>query len=157
MSQRGGFLRRSGSPPRDLSEERAEEALLDAWPAANGAVRAEHRGDALVLWVPIHRPWWLRGPLSWLLPLRREKGIALDELGREVWNACDGNRRLEDIIESFAERHQIRFHEARLCVLAFLRSLMERNLVVLAVPESRPEAEEATEADRARTRQEIVA
>lgn len=140
MNGRRGLLRRPDSASNDFLKDK-EDALLDARPAINSAVRTEQRGDALVLWVPIRRPWWLRGPLSWLLPLRREKGIALDELGQEVWRECTGERRLEDIIESFAERHQIRFHEARLCVLAFLRSLVERNLVVLAISEEGPSAD----------------
>lgn len=144
MNRRRGFLRRPDAASRDLLQGK-EDALLDARPAINSAVRAEQRGDALVLWVPIRRPWWLRGPLSWLLPWRPEKGIALDELGQEVWRECAGERRLEDVIESFAERHQIRFHEARLCVLAFLRSLVERNLVVLAIADESPSADRAAD------------
>ena len=113
-----------------------QSQLLDAVPVHNHAVRAERRANALLLWVPIQRRRWMLGPLSWLLPFRDEKGIALDALGQEVWQACDGKRRLEEIIEQFAEHHQLRFHEARLSVLQFFRSLVERNLVALVVPQA---------------------
>jgi hypothetical protein len=83
--------------------------------------------------VPIRRRFWLTG-LAWFLPFRKEKGIALDAVGSTVWVACDGRRRVEEIVEGFAARHQLRFHEARLSVGQFLRSLVERNLLVLAVP-----------------------
>ncbi|MEM9914997.1 MAG: PqqD family protein [Planctomycetota bacterium] len=105
--------------------------LLAAVPTRNAAVREEQRGEALVLFVPIRRRWWLRGPLSWCLPLRGEKGVALDALGQEVWRACDGQRDLEALVEAFAQRHRLGFHEARLTVMRFLRMLAQRNLLVL--------------------------
>ena len=112
------------------------DQMLDAIPTCNRAVRVEPSGDTLVLWVPIRRRFWLAG-LAWFLPFRKEKGIALDAVGSSVWSACDGRRRVEEIVEGFAERHQLRFHEARLSVSQFLRSLVERNLLVLAVPGAR--------------------
>ncbi len=110
------------------------DALLDAVPTPNAAVRAERRGAAIVLWVPLQRRWWNRGVFRWLWPLREEKGYALDRLGQEVWEACDGARPLERIVEDFARRHRLRFHEARVAVLTFLRTLVERRLVALVGP-----------------------
>jgi hydroxyacyl-ACP dehydratase HTD2-like protein with hotdog domain len=108
--------------------------LLDAVPRRNDAVRVEPRGAGLLLWVPLQRRWWTRGVFEWLLPLRKEKGIELDALGREVWEACDGQTTLEAIVESFAQHHRLRFHEARLSVGAFLALLLERRLMVMEVP-----------------------
>jgi hypothetical protein len=108
--------------------------LLDAVPMCNRAVRVERRGNALILWVPIQRRWWMSGPLGWFLPFRGEKGIELDALGQQVWQACDGERCIEEIVEEFAAEHRVRFHEARLSVMQFLRALMQRNLVALVVP-----------------------
>ncbi len=107
--------------------------MLDLVPAANRAVRAERRGQTLILYVPIRKRWWMRGPFGWLLPFRQEKGLALDSLGREVWEACDGQRTIEQITEGFAQRHRVRFHEAKLSVVTFLRSLVERQVVVLVL------------------------
>lgn len=112
--------------------------LLDLVPVPNRAVRAESAGDGLLLWVPIQRRWWMGPPFSWLLPFRAERGIALDGLGRQVYRACDGIRTTEQIIEAFAVEHRLRFHEARLCVLTFLKSLVERNLVALVAVEEAP-------------------
>ena len=126
----------------DQVPELDQQQVLDAVPAHNSSVRAERRGNALVLWVPIRRRWWTRGLLSSFLPFRQEKGIALDALGEEVWQACDGQRRVEQIIEQFAQHHQIRFHEARLSVMQFLRALMQKNLVAVVVPEARTRSAE---------------
>ena len=63
-----------------------------------------------------------------------------------MWLACDGELRLEQIVEQFADRHQLKFHEARLCIVAFLRSLAERNLLALVVPVPRAPRAEVTSA-----------
>jgi hypothetical protein len=109
--------------------------LLDLVPAVNEAVRVERHGRTIIVFVPIARRFWMRAPFTWLLPLRSEKGVALDALGGEVFEACDGRRTVEEIVEAFAEKHRLRFHEARASVLAFLRSLSERNLLVMALKE----------------------
>jgi hypothetical protein len=106
--------------------------LLDAVPVPNQALRIEDDGRGLLLWVPIRRRFWMRPPFAWFFPFRSEKGLALDALGRQVFRACDGQRTTEQIIEDFANSHGIRFHEARLAVLTFLRSLLERNIVAMA-------------------------
>ncbi|MEM8739527.1 MAG: PqqD family protein [Planctomycetota bacterium] len=119
------------------------ERLLAAVPTANRAVRAEQRGEALVLFVPLRERWWMRGPASWWLPFRKERGIALDRLGQEVWAACDGVRNVEAVVAEFSRRHRLGFHEARLKVMAFLRLLAERKLLVLIGPSAAPEPTEA--------------
>ena len=119
-----------------MAAERAlePERVLSTKPTQNSAVRVESTASGVVLFVPVARPKWLRG-LSVALPLRREKGFALDALGRDVWQACDGSRSFEAITLEFAARHQLRFHEARAMVAQFLRTLSERNLVALVVPD----------------------
>jgi hypothetical protein len=109
--------------------------LLDAVVVKNAAVRLEQRAGAVVLWVPLERRWWMGPPFSWLLPFRKEKGVELDALGQEVFSECDGERRVEEVIERFAARHRVRFHEARHSVVQFLALLFERKLVTLRVAE----------------------
>ena len=124
-------------PPKPTpSRARPKQGLglaqtLAAVPVVNRAVRQETRGEALVLFVPLRRRWWMAGPVSWWLPLRRERGVALDRLGREVWDLCDGRRDLEAVVDRFAQRHRLGFHEARLTVMQFLKMLVERKLLVL--------------------------
>lgn len=105
--------------------------LLAAVPVRNGAVRERRRGGELVLMVPLARRWWTGRPWNLLLNFRTERGVALDRLGEEVWSGCDGRVTVERLIERFAERHRLRFHEARLSVVAFLRMLVERRVLVL--------------------------
>jgi hypothetical protein len=68
------------------------------------------------------------------MPISHERAISLDRLGSEVWQACDGRRTVEEIVDLFAAAHDLTFHEARLSVTEFLRLLVLRGLVVVAGP-----------------------
>ncbi|MEX0655239.1 MAG: PqqD family protein [Phycisphaeraceae bacterium] len=110
--------------------------LLDAIPVANEAVKTRQYGKAMALVVPIRKSAWMGPPLSWIFPFRDERTFALDTVGQEVWRACNGRRTTEQIIERFANKYNVRFHDARLAVTQFLRTLVERNLVALILPEA---------------------
>ena len=113
------------------------EQLLAAVPVRNAAVDAsEPKGkNGGTLSVPVQRRWWMGGPVGWIMPFRDRQRLALDPLGREVWDAIDGERDLEEIIDAFARKHKLRWHEARVSVTAFVKSLVDRRLAVLAVRE----------------------
>ncbi len=108
--------------------------VLDVVPVVNAAVRVQWQTPGALIWVPIQRRWWMGPPLSWVLPYRNERGIALDGLGRQVLEACDGKSSIERIVERFAEAHRLRFHEARQSVLVFLKMLLERKVIAFVVP-----------------------
>ena len=112
--------------------------LLDAVPLRSRTVRGEKRPDGgWLLRVPLRRRWYTRPPLAWLMPLGRDRAIGLDRLGSEVWEACDGRRTVQEIVDLFAAAHDLTFHESRLSVTAFLRLLTLRGLVVVV---GRPKA-----------------
>jgi hypothetical protein len=129
-------MARVADSPATISE------MLDCVPLRNAAVTTERGADgALVLRVPVEPRWFMQPPVSWILPFRRERAVALDPLGEEIWNHCDGGHSVEHIIEHFAEHHHLSFHEARLSVAQFLRGLTERGLVAVAFDiEEREEA-----------------
>lgn len=113
------------------------EQLLDAVPVRNEAVEASQPigRNGGVLSVPVQRRWWMGGPVGWVMPFRDRQKLGLDVLGREVWDAMDGESTLETIIEAFAQRHKLRWHEARVSVMAFVKGLVDRRLAVVAVRE----------------------
>jgi hypothetical protein len=116
-----------------IDETGAASRLLDLVPVPNAAARVAVEGEGLIVWLPIRKTWWMTGPLGKVLPFRHEKGFALDAIGREVFESCDGKRNVESIVEAFAERHRLRFAEARASVTHFLKTLVQRKVVVLAL------------------------
>lgn len=116
----------------NIPEKLAVADVLDAVPVRNETVRREERSeDETVLRVPLKRRWYMHPPFSWLLPFSTERAVGLDRLGTEVWLSCDGKATTERVVEQFALRHHLTFHEARICVVSFLRNLTKLGLIVM--------------------------
>ena len=115
----------------NLETQLPPERLLDGVPHRNRRVTVDSREDGAMLWAPVRRRWWMRPPFSWFLPYRDRKGFGVDALGLGVWQACDGTRTIERIIEEFANRHRVSFHEGRAVIMQFLRVLTRRELLAV--------------------------
>ncbi len=106
--------------------------MLEAKAIRNAAASAETRADGTVRVTVRTQPLpWMTGALRWIIRPKQAKPFTLDRLGAEVWGLCDG-RRVEEMIETFAERHKLTFHEARASVSSYLRSLVQRGIVAVA-------------------------
>jgi len=79
----------------------------------------------------------LVSPPKWISWFNRRKEIertyGLDSLGREVYEACDGKRRVKDIIAEFARSHKISHAEAEISVTSFLKTLVAKGIVYMAL------------------------
>jgi len=96
---------------------------------------AWNEADELVVRVSVERPRWLVWPLSWIVPHRSTRTVRLDRLGAGVWDLCDGENRVEDVVDAFAERYALTFHEARVAVTGYLQSLVQRGALAMALPD----------------------
>lgn len=113
--------------------------LLAVKPVRNAAAAREDQGpENLRLTVKRQRPALLVPPISWIIRPSPQKSHVLDRLGREVWEMCDGDRTVENIIDQFCGQHRLTFHEGRVAVTAYLKSLLERGLVAMAFPRQNP-------------------
>ena len=87
----------------------------------------------LLITVTRNRPWYFRPPLSWVLRPSLRKTIVLDEVGAQIWDLCDGQRNVEDIIDEFSQAHRLSFHEARVAATNYVKSLVQRGALAVAV------------------------
>jgi hypothetical protein len=71
--------------------------------------------------------------LSAFLPIPKRRPIELDPIGREVWELCDGEHTLREMVKVFQERHKLSRAEAEWSLRTYLRDLGKRGLVVIAV------------------------
>ena len=115
------------------------QALLASRPTPNTAARLEEQPNGGV-WIVIRRirPKSLRPPLSWIVPFSEERRVRLDAPGTRVWRLCDGTRTVEQITDAIAAHYSLTFHEARVAVDSYLRTLVKRGILVLAVPTDQP-------------------
>lgn len=110
----------------------ARDIALSARPERTPVVRTVERDDGgLKVVVRLVRPPWLR----WLggRPREFERTYGLDVLGREVYEACDGRTTVKTLMRNFEKRHHVSPAEAETAVAAFLRTLIAKGLVVMAL------------------------
>ena len=116
-----------------MDKRKSWKSMLQAIPVQNRAAQQDIIEGQMVLTVQKKKPAFLVPPLSWVLRPRLRKRIQLDSLGRDIWQLCDGKRSVEEIIDCFAERENLTFHEARVSVTEYLKNLSLRGVVVMAV------------------------
>ena len=73
-------------------------------------------------------------PVGWRarflrVPRNVTKTFELDELGKLVWDACDGTASVQQVIRKLASRYNLNEREAEVATLAFLRTLMRKGLI----------------------------
>jgi len=66
-----------------------------------------------------------------------EQSFGLDPLGSEVYEACDGTADVAAIVRRFAKTHKVSRSEAEIAVTTFLKTLMTKGLVVMAIDEDK--------------------
>ena len=105
---------------------------MDARPVQTPVVKSAPRADGgLSITLLVSRPRWQRF-LGGGGQVRRTFGM--DALGREVYESCDGKRMVSKIIRDFATSHMLSMAQAEYSVTAFLKTLMTKGAVVMAVP-----------------------
>jgi len=87
----------------------------------------------LTLTVAMKRPNYLIPPISWIVRPPKTKQIELDALGGQLWEWCDGQRTVEDVIELFAQKYNLTFHEGRVSVTSYLKELLKRGALAVAI------------------------
>jgi len=110
------------------------EALLGGVPVKNALVKTTLRSNGMArLSAPLQRSWLARK----LGSDADEKTFELDDLGTFCWQQIDNRRTVETLITAFAEHHKLNLREAEVSVLAFLKLLVQRNLVAIVAPKAK--------------------
>lgn len=111
--------------------------MLDSQPIHNSAATVETDREGIVkIAVVREQPWYLVPPISWIVPIRPERSTTLDRTGSYIWRLCDGKRTVEAIVDDFAEKYSLSFHESRVAVTGYLRSLIQRGILAVAIPDT---------------------
>ena len=110
-----------------------KQHALAAIPVQNSEVTVEVSSSGLILirYPVTLRPWmarWLKR-LKGASPQIRYRKLQLDNLGTDVWKMIDGKRTVQDIIDKFAQIHQLPTVESESAITQFLRNLGKRGLI----------------------------
>lgn len=120
----------------DISRKQA----MHAEPVAFPPVRTENKDGKFHVTVEFVRPRWQR-----VLGADKtcERTFGLDAYGQEVYNACDGNTSVNDIVQHFAKKHHIDRAEAEQNVTTFLKTLIGKGLIGIPLNDFREQQTEA--------------
>jgi len=122
-------------PSRNLTKSQSSWlAMLRAIPVQNTAAHvSESEQDEVCIIVKIKPIPFLFAPFSWLIRPRRERRFRLEALGSRVWHLCDGERTVEEIVDIFAIQFGLTFHEARVAVTRYMKTLVQHGALAVAV------------------------
>jgi hypothetical protein len=116
--------------PAGASPKITRHAALAGRPEPLPFVRREARDDGgCKVTVMLRRRGWKR----WFVGEAVERTFGLDRLGREVYEACDGKSTVKAIVQRFAKSHKISFSEAEISVTMYLKTLVAKSLIAMAV------------------------
>jgi hypothetical protein len=88
----------------------------------------ERDGGGLMVTVALARPGWQRALGG---SATSERTFALDAVGRQVYEWCDGKARVKDLVARFARDKKVHPAEAETAVTMFLRTLAGKGLIVM--------------------------
>ncbi len=79
----------------------------------------------------------------------KDRKIQLDKVGSVVWELCDGNATVKEIVEALHEKYKMMPSEAEISLDAYFKQLSKRGLVGFLLPEELRERlkEEAKDKD----------
>ena len=97
-------------------------------------VLAKDEQGELHITMEYSRPAWQR----WLGADRRcERTFVLDGMGRQMYELCTGKNKVRDLVRIFSEKHQVSPAEAEYSVTLYLKTLIQKGLVVMEVDRRR--------------------
>ena len=111
-----------------------KEVFLRSRPVRNPNVRWEKYPSGEVAIILKLRKTKSVRLLSLFVRLPEEKKLVLDKVGSRVWELCDGEHTVEDIIEMLMREYKLRRREAEVSLTAYLQQLIKRGLIGLLPP-----------------------
>ncbi|RKY64005.1 MAG: hypothetical protein DRP99_02975 [Candidatus Latescibacterota bacterium] len=112
----------------------SREAMLRSRPVRNSQVRWELDDNGEVVITLELKKDWKTKLLSKLFYIPKRRRISLDEVGSRIWELCDGDHTVRDLIEFLRKRYKLNPKEAEVSLTNYLKQLGKKRLVAFAVP-----------------------
>jgi hypothetical protein len=106
-------------------------------PVRHPLIKWERVDNEVVLSIPMREDKFARMIKSLMKVTRmaRElpdyKQLALDEVGSRVWELCDGDSTIDDVVIGVTLQYKLTRREAEASVIMFLQTLAKKNLIGL--------------------------
>lgn len=135
------MLNRLRGQPSEPSITRRQ--ALSAYPVRNPDVTwRELESNEVVVTVkrPSKATWRI---ISWLFYVPESRDISLDEVGSFIWQLCDGEHSVADLVEALVKEYKLGKRESEVSLTTYLRDIGKRGLIAFLVPEEADDASTA--------------
>jgi hypothetical protein len=124
-----GFFRRER--PVQITREQA----MSARPVRNPSIEAtrDEKGE-VSLKIPRRKTRFVN-LLARFGGIPEHKIVTLDAIGAGVWDLCDGQHSVKDLVAAVADKHKLSRKEAEVSLVTYLRQLAQRGIIALEVPD----------------------
>lgn len=116
------------------------EQAFQAWPVRNPALQVHTADDGIVTIELPRRKDWMGGVLGAVFSVPQSKPVQLDEVGSFVWERCDGEHTVSDIVTELVDEYKLNRREVEVSLTQYLQTLGKRGMVGFAVPAEVAEA-----------------
>lgn len=122
-----GWLKKKNIEGLSLNE------IYNAVPYKNETVVVTKVSQGMVLDIPLRKPKGGWKFLALIMPLSDQHRIFLDRIGSLIYDKLNGQANVEQLIREFALEHRLGLIESRELVVNFLKKLLKRGAVVVAL------------------------
>ena len=105
------------------------EAMLNSRPGRNEALTWEKNDQGEVQITVVRQETWKVRLLSKVFYVPKQRRITLDQVGTEVWQMCNGQTTVAQMIEGLSKKYQLNRKEAEVSLLSYLRTLGQKRFI----------------------------
>lgn len=108
---------------------------MNAVPIRNPLLQWRRDEDDCIIVAMERREDWVGQAMEWLFMVPPKRKVELDDVGSTVWEACDGENTVNDIVEIVADEYKLSRREVEMSLTKYLRTLGQRKMVGFMIDE----------------------
>ncbi|MBD3292564.1 MAG: PqqD family peptide modification chaperone [Armatimonadia bacterium] len=136
-------LQRVGLKKKQMPLSRDE--AFEARPVRNPALKWRINDEEVVEVIVPRRKDMFGRLMGFLFFVPESRPITLDEVGTRVWNLCDGEHTVQEIVAELSEDYKLQRREVEVSLTEYLRTLGKKGMVGFLVPQEFVEDEDEGE------------
>jgi coenzyme PQQ synthesis protein D (PqqD) len=113
---------------------------LIEWELRDPGEEEREKAAVVVLHIPRRQDRWGR-LLNRVFEGPSHKQVILDELGTDVWQLCDGETTVDQLIRALAKKHKLERREVEVSLTIYLQTLAKRGFIGLRIQPAANQAE----------------
>jgi hypothetical protein len=136
-------LQRVGLKKKQMPLSRDE--AFEARPVRNPSLKWRMNDEGVVEVIVPRRKDAFGRLMGFLFFVPENRPITLDEVGTRVWDMCDGEHTVEEIVNTLSDEYKLQRREVEVSLTEYLRTLGKKGMVGFLVPKDFIDEEDAGE------------